>query len=327
MKVRCAACAATPFAIIFQNPATAFNPVFTIGTQMRDVLAAHDRERGVAATARMREVLGSVGMPDVDRVMRAYPHQLSGGMLQRAMIAMALLCRPRLLIADEPTTALDVTIAAQILALLRQLQQAEGFSVLLITHDLGVVRRVCDRVAVLYAGRVVETAGHADAVRGTPASDTRGLLAAVPRTAASGPLRTIPGSVPADLATYHRLRVRTAVSHHDRRLRHDPTAGRPGRSRPCSCLPPPRCAGATPMNATTPGPTVGVDASGAPSAVPDDLVRITDLVKTYPAQVPGRGTVTIRALDGVSTSRPGRRTASWGNRARARRRSRAACCG
>ena len=189
-------------AMIFQNPSTAFNPVFTIGAQMRDVLAAHDRERGDAASARMREVLGSVGMPDVDRVMRAYPHQLSGGMLQRAMIAMALLCRPRLLIADEPTTALDVTIAAQILALLRRLQQEEGFSVLLITHDLGVVRRVCDRVAVLYAGRVVETAATATLFAAPQHPYTRGLLAAVPRTAAaSGPLRTIPGSVPADLAT------------------------------------------------------------------------------------------------------------------------------
>jgi peptide/nickel transport system ATP-binding protein len=139
-------------------------------------------------------------MPDVERVMRAYPHQLSGGMLQRAMIAMALLCRPRLLIADEPTTALDVTIAAQILALLRRLQQAEGFSVLLITHDLGVVRRVCDRVAVLYAGRVVETAPTATLFRAPRHPYTRGLLAAVPRTSASaGVLRTIPGSVPQDL--------------------------------------------------------------------------------------------------------------------------------
>jgi peptide/nickel transport system ATP-binding protein len=187
-------------AMIFQNPSTAFNPVFPIGSQMRDVLAAHDRERGSAAAARIREVMASVGMPDVERVMRAYPHQLSGGMLQRAMIAMALLCRPRLLIADEPTTALDVTIAAQILALLRRLQQAEGFSVLLITHDLGVVRRVCDRVAVLYAGRVVETAPTATLFRAPRHPYTRGLLAAVPRTSASaGVLRTIPGSVPQDL--------------------------------------------------------------------------------------------------------------------------------
>ncbi len=169
---------------------------------MSDVLAAHDRERGDLARERIRAVLGSVGMPDVDRVMRAYPHQLSGGMLQRAMIATALLCRPRLLIADEPTTALDVTIATQILALLRRLQREEGFSVMLITHDLGVVRNVCDRVAVLYAGRVVETAP-TEALFAAPQHPyTRGLLAAVPRIAAmAGPLRTIPGSVPADIGS------------------------------------------------------------------------------------------------------------------------------
>jgi oligopeptide/dipeptide ABC transporter ATP-binding protein len=189
-------------AMIFQNPAAAFNPVFTIGAQMSDVLAAHDRERNDAARDRIRAVLASVGMPDVERVMRAYPHQLSGGMLQRAMIATALLCQPRLIIADEPTTALDVTVAAQILALLRRLQREEGFSVMLITHDLGVVRNVCDRVAVLYAGRVVETAT-AEALFAAPQHPyTRGLLAAVPRiTAGAGPLRTIPGSVPMDIGS------------------------------------------------------------------------------------------------------------------------------
>ncbi len=189
-------------AMIFQNPTSAFNPVFTIGAQMADVLAAHDRERGDAARERIRIVMASVGMPDVERVMRAYPHQLSGGMLQRAMIATALLCRPRLIIADEPTTALDVTIAAQILALLRRLQLDEGFSVMLITHDLGVVRRVCDRVAVLYAGRVVESAT-TEALFAAPQHPyTRGLLAAVPRTSASsGPLQTIPGSVPTDIGS------------------------------------------------------------------------------------------------------------------------------
>ena len=193
-------------AMIFQNPTGAFNPVFTIGSQMAGVLAAHkdasgDAAGGKGAQARIREVLSEVGMPDVERVMRAYPHQLSGGMLQRAMIATALLCHPRLIIADEPTTALDVTIAAQILQLLRRLQQEEGFSMLLITHDLGVVRAVCDRVAVLYAGRVVETATTAELFRAPLHPYTRGLLAAVPRAAAStGALRTIPGSVPHDVA-------------------------------------------------------------------------------------------------------------------------------
>ncbi len=190
-------------AMIFQNPASAFNPVFTIGDQMADVLAAHERERGTLAHARIREVLGWVGMPDAERVMRAYPHQLSGGMLQRAMIATALLCGPRLLIADEPTTALDVTIAAQVLALLRRLQQEQGFSVMLITHDLGVVRRVCDRVTVLYAGRVIESATVSQVFEAPQHPYTRGLLAAVPRTSAVvGPLRIIPGSVPADIGAF-----------------------------------------------------------------------------------------------------------------------------
>lgn len=215
-------------AMIFQNPASAFNPVFAIGDQMADVLAAHDRERGVAARARIREVLGSVGMPDVDRVMRAFPHQLSGGMLQRAMIATALLCRPRLIIADEPTTALDVTIAAQVLALLRRLQEEQGFSVMLITHDLGVVRSVCDRVTVLYAGRVVESAATAQLFAAPHHPYTAGLLAAVPRTSASaGPLRIIPGSVPADIGAMMGCRFAPRCSRVVERCRADEPVLRP----------------------------------------------------------------------------------------------------
>ena len=137
-------------------------------------------------------------MPDVDRVTRAYPHQLSGGMLQRAMIAMALLCRPRLLIADEPTTALDVTIAAQILALLRTLQQEEGFSVLLITHDLGVVAGMTDRINVMYAGFIVETATTGDLFERPSHPYTVGLLHSMPRVDAreGEPLIPIEGRPP-----------------------------------------------------------------------------------------------------------------------------------
>lgn len=186
-------------AMIFQNPAAAFNPVFTIGSQMRDVMAAHDAERGEARDKRIAEVSRDVGLGESERVLRSYPHQLSGGMLQRAMIAMALLLRPSLLIADEPTTALDVTIAAQILRLLRRLQEEQGFSVLFITHDLGVIRRVSDRVVVLYAGRVAEDATTAD-LFATPAHPyTRGLRAAVPRRSSrGGPLPSIAGSLPTD---------------------------------------------------------------------------------------------------------------------------------
>jgi peptide/nickel transport system ATP-binding protein len=189
----------TDVTMVFQNPTNSFNPVFTIGSQMRDVLAEHEGLKGADAGGRIHEVLTACAMPDPERVMRSYPHQLSGGMLQRAMLGLALLSRPKLLIADEPTTALDVTIAAQILELILQLQREMGFSVLFITHDLGVVRRVCDRVAVLYAGSVAETAPTAELFRAPRHPYTRGLIAAVPRTSrAAGALVTIPGSVPPD---------------------------------------------------------------------------------------------------------------------------------
>ncbi len=188
-------------AMVFQNPATAFNPVFSIGTQIDLVLKAHGKLSRAGADERIRSTLSAVGLPEHDRILRAYPHQLSGGLLQRAMIAMALVCRPALLIADEPTTALDVTIAGQILRLLRRLQEERGFSVLFITHDLGVVRTVSDRVAVLYAGRVVEAAPTAELFRAPAHPYTRGLMAAVPRRSTRGAsLASIPGSVPGDAA-------------------------------------------------------------------------------------------------------------------------------
>lgn len=186
-------------AMVFQNPANSFNPVFTIGSQMRSVLREHEGLKGRAADARIDEMLHACAMPDPERIRGAYPHQLSGGMLQRAMLAMSLLSRPRLLIADEPTTALDVTIAAQILELILKLQREMGFSVLFITHDLGVVRRVSTRVAVLYAGRVVERAQTARLFESPQHPYTRGLIAAVPRThRGAGTLAIIPGSVPPD---------------------------------------------------------------------------------------------------------------------------------
>ncbi|MFY9914013.1 MAG: ABC transporter ATP-binding protein [Nocardioidaceae bacterium] len=186
--------------MVFQNPGTAFNPVFTIGSQMRKVLRRHRSVSRTGAAATIRTQLERVGLPDPDRVAAAYPHELSGGMLQRAMIATALLCEPELLVMDEPTTALDVTIAQQILRLILELQADLGFSVLLITHNLEVVNDVCDRVAVLYAGRVVEAGPTAD-VLGAPAHPyTRGLLGALPsRRAAGESLVSIRGSVPGNL--------------------------------------------------------------------------------------------------------------------------------
>ena len=186
-------------AMIFQNPVSAFNPVFTVGWQIEQVMRRHLELDGAARRARLAEVLHDVGLPDVERVAAAYPHQLSGGQLQRAMIAMALSCRPSLVIADEPTTSLDVTIAAQILALLGRLQAEYGFGVLFISHNLAVVRRICTRVAVLYAGRVVETASSSELFADAEHPYTRGLLRAIPSVGLRGTrLAAIEGVVPAD---------------------------------------------------------------------------------------------------------------------------------
>jgi oligopeptide/dipeptide ABC transporter ATP-binding protein len=176
---------------------TSLNPTMTIGRQIAEGLMLH---RGMSAAAARPEVitmLKTVGIGAAERRIEQYPHQLSGGLRQRVMIAMALVCRPKLLIADEPTTALDVTIQAQILALLRKLQGEFGLSILLITHDLGVVAEMCDRVAVMYAGRICEQ-GPAEQILSHPRHPyTAGLLAAAPRrTAHNAKLVTIPGTVP-----------------------------------------------------------------------------------------------------------------------------------
>ncbi|MER6936578.1 ABC transporter ATP-binding protein [Nocardioides sp. NPDC127514] len=184
--------------IVFQNPGTAFNPVFKLGHQLRMVLKRHRGITGEEAAEAIIERLRDVGLTDTDRVMKSYPHELSGGMLQRVMIAMALLCEPKLLILDEPTTALDVTVARQILLLILELQRSIGFSVLLITHDLGVVKATCDRIAVFYAGRVAET-GPTDIVLKEPKHPyTQGLIGALPRRSEHR-LVSIPGQVPANL--------------------------------------------------------------------------------------------------------------------------------
>lgn len=186
--------------IVFQNPGTAFNPVFTIGSQMHDVIAQHRNLKRKAEKEHILDYLSQVGLPEPERVYRSYPHELSGGMLQRAMIAMALLCEPRLLILDEPTTALDVTVAKQILHLIRSLRDRFGFGVLFITHSLGIVHEVCDRVAVLYAGRVVELGATADVLGSPEHPYTRGLLDALPARHEHGsPLEAIPGAVPGKL--------------------------------------------------------------------------------------------------------------------------------
>ncbi len=185
-------------AMVFQEPMTSLNPVFTVGDQIAEAAVVHQGLSGAAARARAIDMLRLVGIPDPETRVDDYPHQLSGGMRQRVVIAMALVCRPQILIADEPTTALDVTIQAQILELLERLQAELGMAVMLITHDLGVVAGTADRVVVMYAGQVVETAATPELFARPRHPYTEGLMASIPRLdRPADRLYSIPGTVPA----------------------------------------------------------------------------------------------------------------------------------
>ncbi|MCM3628041.1 ABC transporter ATP-binding protein [Paenibacillus glycanilyticus] len=184
--------------MIFQDPMTSLNPTLTVGAQITEGLIKHQNVNKAQATARAIEMLQLVGIPNPEQRVKQYPHQFSGGMRQRVMIAIALACNPKLLIADEPTTALDVTIQAQIMRVMKDLQKKMGTSIILITHDLGVVADVCDRVIVMYAGRIVEQGTKWEIFKNPQHPYTRGLLRSLPRLDQSKdePLIPIPGTPP-----------------------------------------------------------------------------------------------------------------------------------
>jgi peptide/nickel transport system ATP-binding protein len=182
--------------IIFQEPLTSFNPVQRIGAQISEVLKIHTDLSKLALKDAVIQALGKVGIPNPVRQFEAYPHELSGGMRQRAMIAMALICKPQLVIADEPTTALDVTIQAQILELLQDLQAENHMSLLMITHNLGIVAEIAQRVAVMYAGKIVEIASVGEIFKNPLHPYTEGLLRSIPNPLNTGDLYAIPGMIP-----------------------------------------------------------------------------------------------------------------------------------
>lgn len=184
-------------AMIFQEPMTSLNPVFTIGDQIAEVLIFHQKFNEQEAWKRAVELLKQVGIPEPERRVKQYPHEMSGGMRQRVMIAMGLACNPKLLIADEPTTALDVTIQAQILELMKRIKEESGTAIMLITHDLGVVAEMADRVSVMYLGRVVEEGSVRDIFHHARHPYTHGLLRSIPKLGVHVErLHVIPGTVP-----------------------------------------------------------------------------------------------------------------------------------
>ena len=186
--------------IIFQDPMTSLNPVYTIGNQITEVIRLHTDKDSKQAKARARELLELVGINEPDKRLKQYPHELSGGMRQRVMIAIALACEPKLLIADEPTTALDVTIQAQILELMMELKDKLGMAIIMITHDLGVVASMCERIAVMYAGRIVEYGTTDDIFYNPRHQYTKGLIRSIPRLDTKEHERLIPiEGTPVDL--------------------------------------------------------------------------------------------------------------------------------
>ncbi len=222
--------------MIFQEPMTALDPVFTVGQQISATFRTHQNVTKAVAKARSIELLAEVGIPEPKRRYSEYPHQLSGGMRQRAMIAMALVCEPQLLVADEPTTALDVTIQAQVLDLILKLTEDHGTALLLITHDLGVVAETCDRVLTMYAGQIVEQCSVDEALERPKHPYTSGLLSAIPRPGVSAEdLRSIPGRVPPPVDFPHGCRFGPRCQHFGSGCEHPQELVDSGRDRWTRC--------------------------------------------------------------------------------------------
>ena len=299
-------------AMIFQEPSTSLNPVMTVMTQIGEVLARHRGLRGLAARDEARRLLEAVGIPDAERRLDDFPFQFSGGMKQRVMIAMALAGDPELLIADEPTTALDVTIQAQVLDLLARLQAERGMGILLITHDLGVVARMAQRIGVMYAGELVETGARGDFFRRPLHPYSRKLFAALPTEAQRGhPLAALGGSVPPLDRGFVGCRFADRCPEAFDLCRRDaPAWHRVGEGRVrCHLY---RAGAAVPDAAPTPD-TVSTIAS--PRRIPTPLLDVRDLAVHFPVRkgLLRREVARIRAVDGVSlTLSPGRTLALVG---------------
>jgi peptide/nickel transport system ATP-binding protein len=294
-------------AMIFQEPATSLNPVLTVGRQIEEVLERHTAHRGGAARTRAVELLRSVGIGDAERRIDEYPFQFSGGMKQRVMIALALAAEPALLVADEPTTALDVTIQAQVLALLRDLQQRDGMSILLITHDLGIVAGMAHRVAVMYAGEIVEVAAREQFFRAPQHPYSRKLFDALPAGAKRGAaLSVIPGQVPSLAGELVGCRFADRCEHAMAKCRTDApgwTAIEPGHAVRCHL----RVAERAPNRvAAVAAATLAATSANAPAA----LLEVRDLAVHFPIRkgLLKRVAGHVRAVDGISFDIPAGRT-------------------
>jgi peptide/nickel transport system ATP-binding protein len=302
-------------AMIFQDPASTLNPVFRIGDQITEVLEHHGALRGKAAAKRAEELLDLVGIPSPRKRLRQYPHQLSGGMQQRVVIAIALALNPELLLADEPTTALDVTIQAEILDLLERLQEETGTATLMITHDIGVVARTCDRVAVMYAGKIVEEGFVSDVLERPAHPYTIGLIGAVPRLEQDGKdLRPIAGGVPDIVEPPPGCRFHPRCPHAmDVCRKAEPTLDEPHGLQRVACHlydPVPREEGPLRVAISS------TDAQSSPEPLPESrrrletesasspLLRVDGLVKDFPAGWSWEGGIPhrrfLRAVNGVS---------------------------